>query len=313
MMELKHILDTYHIHDVVFADVGAKNTLEYCETLAAITHFHGFEPNPVEYLKLRDRYNINPFKSFQLHELGLSDHNGEAELWITQSNSMSSLLEPDPHNYERHFGSYKEYNRWEKDIKSEKKIYIKLQTADTYFYDFPGAIDYLKIDTQGSELQILEGAKGLLEQQRIYVLKVEVSTIPVYKGQALFSDIDLFLRKYGFILVDFMTYRKEYKPLFESKNQHAHYSPCGDAIYVLSTDQDSENTLIRKSIILNWLGYRSLATHYAKQAGLSAEEIELLEQIPCVHDKPFYKRFIKNMTPPALFHFLKKILWQDGK
>ena len=62
-------------------------------------------------------------------------------------------------------------------------------------------IDFLKIDTQGTELQILEGAKNVLENY-VFGLKVEVEFSPLYKKQPLFSEVDEYLRKFGFYLFD---------------------------------------------------------------------------------------------------------------
>lgn len=313
MTELKYIFEKYHIHDFVFVDVGAKDFLDFFPEIAAMTHVHGFEPTPEEFHKLKERYNQHPFKALYLRELGLSDKQGEAEFWITDHASMSSLLEPDTHNYSKHFGKYKEYKHWEKSIQANKKIKIALDTADAYFKDFPDPIDYMKIDTQGSELLILRGAEGLLKQRKINVLKVEVSTIPIYKDQAVFSDIDQFLRSHDFTLVDFMTYRDTYKPVFGSSKNHAHYAPCGDAIYVLNDRNEDQETRIRKGLILSWLGYRSLAIHFLQDAGLSASEIAIMNEIPSVQDKSFFSGLLMNITPPALYRLMKKIQWRLRK
>jgi FkbM family methyltransferase len=61
-----------------------------------------------------------------------------------------------------------------------------------------GPIDALKLDTQGSELGILQGGTRTLATVR--ALEVEVMFNPIYKRQPLFSDIDQFLRGRGFVL-----------------------------------------------------------------------------------------------------------------
>ena len=57
--------------------------------------------------------------------------------------------------------------------------------------------DYLKIDVQGAELDVLRGAERQL--QTITVVHVEVEFVPIYRGQPLFADIDQFLRAHGFL------------------------------------------------------------------------------------------------------------------
>jgi hypothetical protein len=59
-------------------------------------------------------------------------------------------------------------------------------------------IDYLKIDTQGTELEILQG--GIRSLCAVRALEVEVEFNPIYRGQPVFADVDSFLRREGFVL-----------------------------------------------------------------------------------------------------------------
>jgi FkbM family methyltransferase len=58
--------------------------------------------------------------------------------------------------------------------------------------------DYLKLDVQGAELMVLQGAVEMLRS--VLVLHTEVEFIPMYREQPLFADVDAFLRAQGFIL-----------------------------------------------------------------------------------------------------------------
>ena len=59
-------------------------------------------------------------------------------------------------------------------------------------------VHVLKLDTQGSELGVLEGAERELANVR--VLEIEVELNPIYAGQPLFGDVDRFLHDRGFVL-----------------------------------------------------------------------------------------------------------------
>lgn len=58
----------------------------------------------------------------------------------------------------------------------------------------------LKIDVQGSELDVLTGATALLD--RIDTIVVECSFVELYSGQALADDVIAFLHRHSFRLAD---------------------------------------------------------------------------------------------------------------
>jgi FkbM family methyltransferase len=64
----------------------------------------------------------------------------------------------------------------------------------------PTLFDYLVIDTQGTELQVLLGCGDSLANFRW--ICCEVNQIELYQGCAMFADITRFLRASGFVLVD---------------------------------------------------------------------------------------------------------------
>jgi hypothetical protein len=59
------------------------------------------------------------------------------------------------------------------------------------------AMDYLKIDVQGSELAIFRGGRRRLAEA--VAVQAEVSFLPLYKHQPVYGEIDLELRGLGFL------------------------------------------------------------------------------------------------------------------
>jgi FkbM family methyltransferase len=59
-------------------------------------------------------------------------------------------------------------------------------------------VDFLKVDVQGGELLVFQGATQRLKEA--LVVHTEVEFVPMYLNQPLFADIDRFLRLQGFAL-----------------------------------------------------------------------------------------------------------------
>ena len=59
-------------------------------------------------------------------------------------------------------------------------------------------LDYLKIDTQGAELEILKG----LGDYRPLLIKCEVQIFPMYKGVPSWTELVNFLEKLNYIVCD---------------------------------------------------------------------------------------------------------------
>jgi hypothetical protein len=107
------------------------------------------------------------------------------------------------------------------------------------------AIDFLKLDTQGSELAILQGALYCLAG--VVGVKVEVEFIETYRAQPLFAEVDIFMRQQGFQLYDLKRY-------FWKRNSRTKSGGKGqlifaDALYFRSLDSLS-NLLVQQDRVV---------------------------------------------------------------
>jgi FkbM family methyltransferase len=66
------------------------------------------------------------------------------------------------------------------------------------------SIDFLKLNVQGGELEILRGAGPLLDS--VLGILVEVAFVESYHERPMFSDIDAYLRERGFIFFDLLAH-----------------------------------------------------------------------------------------------------------
>jgi FkbM family methyltransferase len=115
-------------------------------------------------------------------------------------------------------------------------------------------VDLLKLDVQGAELLVLQGAVERLKG--VLVVHTEVEFVPLYKHQPLFAEIDAFLRGHGFMLHRLGHAGRTFKPLIWNNDVNAMMSQWlwGDAVYVrdfMTFDALSADLLLKLAAILH--------------------------------------------------------------
>jgi FkbM family methyltransferase len=147
-----------------------------------------FEPLTSAFTLLKKRAESDSLWNVVNSSLG--DQNIKARINISENSCSSSLLEILP----RHLNAAPESAF----VGSEE---ITVQTLDYIFYDFynPGESVFLKIDTQGYERKILEGACRSLKS--IIGIQLEMSLVTLYKGECLFEDMFSYMTEKGYTLM----------------------------------------------------------------------------------------------------------------
>jgi len=96
-----------------------------------------------------------------------------------------------------------------------------------------GDVDFLKLDVQGGELDVLKGAPETLRNAMIVFSEVEF--VELYEGQPLFGDIDVCLRENGFMFHMFAgaAYRA-FRPMVVRGDPDSglHQMLWGDALFI---------------------------------------------------------------------------------
>ncbi|MBV9983155.1 FkbM family methyltransferase, partial [Bradyrhizobium sp.] len=87
-------------------------------------------------------------------------------------------------------------------IRTEELTVVSL--ADWAAREGITSVDFLKINVQGGELEILQGAGPLLDG--VLGVFLEVAFVESYRDRPMFSDIDAFLRKQGFSFFDLLAH-----------------------------------------------------------------------------------------------------------
>ena len=159
---------------------------------------YAFEPNSLYAETLKQSAKDDP--RFHPQFLALSDNEGEATLHVTESPGNTSLFAPGKR--------LEEITPEGASVKRDEKV--ELVTIDNWAKrNGDLAIELMKFDIQGGELKALRGAIHTLQSSTLIVY-AEISFNPLYEGGALYSEIDLFLREYGFGLYDM--YKPKYGP-----------------------------------------------------------------------------------------------------
>ena len=178
-----------------YLDVGAANFVLPQEW----TYFENklqpilFEPDIRSFEKLDKEKLI-------VHNIALGKKRESKLLNLTRKPACSSIFLP---NF-KFLNSFPDSERW--DVLD--KVIIEVIPLDELNIN----AHFIKIDTQGSELEILKGAKQTL--QSVLGLEIEVSFLEIYKNQPLFEDLRNFLYNHGFEFYDFVNlYRYNRKEL----------------------------------------------------------------------------------------------------
>lgn len=154
-------------------------------------------------------------KKIFVRNLALGSSRGEADLHVTSNNVSSSLNEL----------SVEEIGRmpltFQAGLKEEEKLQVRVSTLDEEFEEFSDIL-LIKLDTQGTELDILRAGTETLKKTK-FVL-TEMNNHQMYKNTCQYFEVDELLRSRSFRLADIVvTYRgdngvTEYDALYENVN-----------------------------------------------------------------------------------------------
>jgi len=187
----REIID-HPVPRIGIVDVGAMLTDEperYRDLLEmGLATLVGFEPNPEELAKLQKRRG--PYRYLPLF---LGD-GGPATFNLTRYAGCSSLLEPDPRIIDL-FHTFSATHPG-----GNFRVTHSSPVRTTRLDDIGDEIDVhlLKLDVQGGELDVLR--HGTAKLAHALVIECEVEFVPLYKGQPLFGDVQVFLREQGFVV-----------------------------------------------------------------------------------------------------------------
>ena len=107
----------------------------------------------------------------------------------------SSMYDPDPNLFDLHDIKKKDYKNYE----ITNKIEVQCKTLNESLKDLNvQSLDYLKIDTQGAELEILKG----IGNYKPLLIKIEAHVHSMYKNVPNWNELLEYLYKLDYVVID---------------------------------------------------------------------------------------------------------------
>ncbi len=152
---------------------------------------YAFEPSPDLYLRLVDA--VAPFPNIVPVAAALGDRDGSASFNVSKPiyegevwDGQGSLLMPHP-------------EFWQWPIRFDP-VEVEVRTLDSWAKERGvGKIDFLWLDLQGMEYQVLKASPEILKT--VKVIQAEYSLRPFYEGTVLYPEFKTFMEENGFIEV----------------------------------------------------------------------------------------------------------------
>lgn len=135
----------------VFVDIGSSEgdfALIAARIVGPTGRVHAFEPEPGNIATIKENVALNRFDNVTVHGVALSDQDGEAELHRSTVSGWHSLLPGLEHR--------------ERDV-------VRVPVARLDGLDL-GRIAMMKIDVEGAEMAVLEGARETIARDRPVIL-----------------------------------------------------------------------------------------------------------------------------------------------
>jgi len=263
--------------------------------------YHLFEPDKVEASRLKNKYKKRE-KEIKIINKALSNNNIRLKLNLFKNRAMSSTAKRNPIS-----SLFQTERKIETHI--DKTIFVNTITIDNYCLVNKLQLDFIKLDTEGNEFNILQGSIQQLNKS-ILGVRSEVSFTNIYEGMPQFSAIHDLMIKNNFILLNFDYIGKgDYQNNFVNTNSRYGVLTSTDAVYVKDTKYLYDKTLSKNKNLVRILKYSAFCMcNNAPDLAINVLLKYKIYNIPDIKNTHIYNFLYKSLHKH--FYDLK---WQPGQ
>jgi FkbM family methyltransferase len=245
---------------IALLDVGASGGIiprwrPYRESIA----FTGVEPDQRSIPELMNSPEAKVFKSYDIIPSGAWNQSGLVNISFTRKPMCSSHFDPNIAFLSR----FPEIERF--DIVGTNEV--DCRTIDDLLAGSKTSVDFIKLDLEGGELAVLEGAENTITS--CVGLHVEVSFQSIRKGQPLFGDVANFLQQRGIDFIDFISLFRWERNSFDGLGQ----AIFADALFLRAPESLSGRNIITAKRARSYLSILLIYERY----DLALRFVDLLE------------------------------------
>lgn len=147
--------------------------------------------------QIKENLSIQGYSNVEVIQKGIGQSR-KAKFNLAYDPNSSSLFETNDY-FSDYYIESPDFDRIQKEAhKKVEELSLDLIPLDSINLKF--TIDFLSLDTQGSELDILKSAKNSLD--KTIGIYTEVNFAPLYEGIPLYGDVSNYLDKLGFQLIN---------------------------------------------------------------------------------------------------------------
>jgi FkbM family methyltransferase len=153
---------------------------------------HSFEPVQSTFEVLKKE--LKKYERVECHNIAIGNKNGKSKVVLESTSNRYRLK--------------KHHN----DIKDVSKEEVQIKSIDSFCSSKRiESVDFLKIDTEGNDLEVIKGAEKMIKNKNIKLIQAELAANPTNGLHADFENVKSYMRERGYMLFSIYEQRGEWE------------------------------------------------------------------------------------------------------